>query len=142
MLQKDLTEVWVSEYIKINEHGEKVKKWIYKGTRLKVKDVHKMTVAELHRTKVKYLSNKKSNDEVAYLNLQQDINELDRKPSGEVDYSIENARTDIEYEIKKGNGISLTDISQEKDFIPDYIVTDNPKIGNTRLYKLEKYNGE
>ena len=142
MLLKDLTKVWVSEYIKINEHGEKVKKWIYKGTRLKVKDVHKMTVAELHRTKVKYLSNKKSNDEVAYLNLQQDINELDRKPSGEVDYSIENARTDIEYEIKKGNGISLTDISQEKDFIPDYIVTDNPKIGNTRLYKLEKYNGE
>lgn len=78
---------------------------------------------------------------IAWLNLQQDINELDRKPTGEVDYSIINARTDKEYDIKKGNGISLTDISQSDNFVPDYIVTDNPKIGNTTLYKLEQNNG-
>lgn len=110
MILKNLTKVWISEYIETNNHGEKEKTWKCKGT--------------------------------AYLNLQQDISELDRNSSGEVDYSIENARTDMSYDIKKGNGISLTDISKLDSFIPEYKVTDNPKIGNTTLYKLEKYNGE
>lgn len=78
----------------------------------------------------------------AFLNLQQDLNELDRNSSGEVDYSIENARTDMDYDIQKGNGISLTDISKLDSFIPDYLVTDCPKVGKTTLYKLEKYNGD
>ena len=78
---------------------------------------------------------------VAWLNLQQDVNELDRKPTGEVDYSIVNARTNRDYDILKGNGISLIDISKEENFTPDYTITDNPKIGTTTLYKLEKYNG-
>lgn len=78
---------------------------------------------------------------IAWLNLQQDVNELDRKPTGEVDYSIVNARTDKEYNIEKGNGISFKDISQLQKFAPEYTVTDAPKIGSTILYKLEKYNG-
>lgn len=96
MLLKDLTQVWVSEYETINNHGEKNKIWKCKG--------------------------------IAYLNLQQDLNELDRNSSGEVDYSIENARTDMNYDIQKGNGISLTDISKLDNFVPDYLVTDCPKI--------------
>ena len=79
---------------------------------------------------------------IAYLNLQNDLNELDRNSAGEVDYSIENARTDMDYDIQKGNGISLTDISKLDSFIPDYLVTDCPKVGKTILYKLEKYNGD
>lgn len=75
---------------------------------------------------------------LAWLNMQCDISELDRKPTGEIDYSIINARTNMNYDIEKGNGISLTDISKLENFIPDYIVTDNPKIGSTILYKLEK----
>ena len=109
MLLKDLTQVWVSEYEKVNDHGEPKKVWKFK--------------------------------DIAYLNLQQDLNELDRNSAGEVDYSIENARTDREYDIQKGNGISLTDISKLDSFIPDYLVTDCPKIGKTTLYKLEKNNG-
>ena len=109
MLLKDLTEVWVSKYEKLNDHGEPKKAWKFK--------------------------------DVAYLNLQQDLNELDRNSAGEVNYSIENARTNMDYDIQKGNGISLTDISKLDSFIPDYTVTDCPKIGNTTLYKLEKYNG-
>lgn len=116
MLLRDLTEVWISDYDEINNHGEKEKKWRYKK-----------------------LSTKTG---TAFLNLQQDVNELDRKPSGEVDYSIENARTTINYDIQKGNGISFTDISKSDSFTPEYTVTDNPKIGNTTLYKLEKYNGD
>ena len=140
MLLKDLTKVWVSEYEETNEHGEKRKKWKFKGKILTVTEVNEAQVNKLDKTKVKSLSG--NNMGVAYLNLQQDISELDRNSAGEVDYSIENARTDMEYDIKKGNGISLTDISKLDSFIPDYTVTDCPKIGNTTLYKLEKYNGD
>ena len=115
MLLKNLNEVWVSEYEIVNDHGEKKKVWKFKKLN--------------------------TNTGTAYLNLQQDLNELDRNSAGEVDYSIENARTDMEYDIKKGNGVSLTDISKFSNFIPDYLVTDCPKIGNTTLYKLEKNNG-
>ena len=115
MLLRNLTKVWVSEYISINNHGEKSKVWKFK---------------EMN-----------TSDACAYLNLQQDINELDRNSSGDIDYSIENARTTVNYNIQKGNGISLTDISKVENFVPEYIVTDNPKIGSTILYKLEKYHG-
>ena len=73
--------------------------------------------------------------------MQSDISELDRKTTGEIDYSIINARTNRNYNIQKGNGISLTDISKLEDSVPDYIVTDNPKVGRNTLYKLEKNNG-
>ena len=116
MLTKDLTKVWISEYETVNEHGEKRKIWKFKPMN------------------EKYV--------YAYLNLQQDVNELDRNSAGEVDYSIVNARTDRDYNIQKGNGISLNDISNIDSFVPDYTVSDNPKIGNTTLYKLKQYNGE
>lgn len=109
MLVRDLTKVYISEYEEIEDHGEKEKKWKYKG--------------------------------IAWLNLQSDISELDRKTTGEIDYSIINARTDMEYNIAKGDGISLKDISKIEQIIPDYIVTDNPKVGKNTLYKLEKNNG-
>lgn len=139
MLLKDLTKVWVSEYEKINDHGETKKKWKYKGKILTVKEVNQASVKELNESKLKNLS--VYNTGIAYLNLQNDLNELDRNSAGEVDYSIENARTDMNYDIQKGNGISLTDISKLDNFVPDYTVTDCPKIGKTTLYKLEKYNG-
>lgn len=118
MLLRDLTKVWITEYTTTNNHGEKSKTWTYKG--------------------------------IAYLNLQQDLSELDRNTAGEVDYDILNARTDKTYDIEKGNGISLSDISESLEsentlvggFVPDYKVTDNPKIGSTTLYKLEKYYGD
>ena len=64
----------------------------------------------------------------AWLNLQQDVNELDRNPTGEVDYSIINARTNRNYDIEKGNGISLVDISKLDKIVPEYNVSDNNKI--------------
>ena len=138
MLLRDLTRVWISEYITINDYGEKTKKWKAKRDWLTVSEVNEMTIKELNNIPIYRLFTK--NDDV-WLNIQQDINELDRKPTGEVDYSIENARTDRNYNIQKGNGISLTDISTKQDFVPDYTVTDKIKVGNTTLYKLEKYNG-
>lgn len=81
-------------------------------------------------------------DSTAFFNLQQDVNELDRKSSGEVDYSIYKARTQQAYDIKKGFGISLTDITGQDKFVPEYRVIDINKIGNTYVYRLEQYNGD
>ena len=99
-----------------------------------------MSVQQVNALKIQKLT-KKPKDGVAWLNIQQDINELDRKPTGEIDYSIEKARTNKNYDIQKGNGISLIDISELETFVPDYIVTDKIKIGRTLLFKLEKNNG-
>lgn len=139
MLLRDLTRVWVSEYETISEHGEKSKKWKLKKEGLLVSDINKMPINELNKLEVNKLIAKNKNDTI-WLNIQQDINELDRKPTGEVDYSIENARTNIDYDIQKGNGISLTNVSDLEHFVPDYIVTDKIKIGSTILFKLEKNN--
>lgn len=75
---------------------------------------------------------------MAWLNMQQDVNELDRKSTGEVDYSTYKARTTREYDIQKGNGISFEDVSKLEEFKPQYKVTDKNKIGNTYLYICEK----
>lgn len=75
---------------------------------------------------------------IAWLNMQQDVNELDRKSTGEVDYSTYKARTTNEYDIQKGNGISFKDISELEEFKPQYKVTDKNKIGSTYLYICEK----
>ena len=75
---------------------------------------------------------------VAWLNMQQDVSELDRKTTGEVDYEIYKGRTTIDYDIQKGYGISFKDISNVKDFKPEYRVLDKNRIGNTFVYRLEK----
>lgn len=139
MLLRDLKKVWISEYEEIKDHGEKTKKWKYKGRFALVQNIDKMPVEVIDQLPVGALDSDANG--IAYLNIQQDINELDRKSTGEIDYSIENARTTMNYNINKGDGISLTDISTKDSFVPDFIVIDNPKIGNTTLYKLEKYNG-
>lgn len=75
---------------------------------------------------------------IAWLNMQNDVNELDRKSTGEVDYNVYKGRTTRNYDIQKGNGISFEDISKLKEFIPQYKVTDKNKIGNTYMYICEK----
>lgn len=78
----------------------------------------------------------------ACLNIQQDINELDRKSSGEVDYDRYKARTTEDYGIQTGDGISLEDISQSNVITPVYRVIDVSRIGTTYLIRMEKYNGD
>lgn len=96
-----------------------------------------MSVKDLNKLEV-YKMAKENNTGIAYLNIQQDVNELDRKSTGEVDYSRYKARTTKKYFINKGDGISFEDISNLEDFIPEYYVTDILKIGSTILYILEK----
>lgn len=75
---------------------------------------------------------------VAWLNMQQDVNELDKKSTGEVDYSIYKGRSTRDYNINKGDGISFANISNSKEFIPEYRVLDKNKIGSTCVYRMEK----
>lgn len=75
---------------------------------------------------------------IAWLNMQQDVNELDKKSTGEVDYSIYKGRSTRDYNINKGDGISFANISNSKEFIPEYRVLDKNKIGSTRVYRMEK----
>lgn len=75
---------------------------------------------------------------IAWLNTQQDVSELDRKSTGEVDYSTYKARTTKDYDIQKGNGISFEDVSKLEKFIPEYRVLDKNKIGSTYVYRMEK----
>lgn len=75
---------------------------------------------------------------IAWLNMQQDVNELDRKSTGEVDYSTYKGRTTRDYDIQKGNGISFEDISKLEEFKPQYKITDKNKIGSTYVYICEK----
>ena len=75
---------------------------------------------------------------IAWLNMQQDVNELDRKSTGEVDYSTYKGRTTRDYDIQKVNGISFEDISKLEKFIPEYRVLDKNKIGSTYVYRMEK----
>lgn len=75
---------------------------------------------------------------IAWLNMQNDVNELDRKSTGEIDYSTYKGRTTKDYNIQKGDGISFEDISKSEEFKPRYKVTDKNKIGNTYVYICEK----
>lgn len=78
----------------------------------------------------------------AYLNIQQDLDELDRNTSGLTDYGIWKARTTCTYDIRKGDGISLTEPEQGQPIIPEYRVLDIQKIGKTIVYRMEAYNGD
>ena len=137
MLLRDLTKVYISEDIEIENHGESEKIWRYKGKCLTVKEVNEMPVNEFSNLQVRTLSIN-NNRGIAYLNLQQDVNELDRKSTGEIDYSIYKARTTQKYDINKGDGISLTDISTAEKFKPEYIVKNIIKVGGSIMYRLEK----
>lgn len=75
---------------------------------------------------------------IAWLNMQQDVNELDKKSTGEVDYSIYKGRSTRDYKIQKGDGVSFEDVSKLEKFIPEYRVLDKNKIGNTYVYRMEK----
>lgn len=76
-----------------------------------------------------------------YLNLQQDLNELDRNTVGEVDYSTYKGRTDNGTITEKGDGIYLTDVSSSTNPIPDYTVKNSNQIGNTTVLTLNQFNG-
>lgn len=76
-----------------------------------------------------------------HLNLQQDLNELDRNQMGEVDYSVFKGRTDKPTIITKGDGIYLTNVSSSTNPTPNFTVKGILTIGKTSIITLNKYLG-
>lgn len=76
-----------------------------------------------------------------FLNVQQDVNELNRNSAGEIDYEIVKLRIDKKVNINKGDGISFNPLEVNETLevingVPDYIVKNKPVIGKTTLYTL------
>jgi len=109
-----LTQVWVCTPTRQNIDGEYTTVWNFKNI----------------------------SENGVHLNLQQDLDELDRNSAGDIDYDIQKARTTLNYNIEKGDGICLTDISESQNIVPDYEVKAISKIGNTDVYTLKQYHGE
>lgn len=115
------------------------------GTRLK--NLSEILVYTPQRVKIdgEYYTQWIYKDKV-YLNLQQDISELDRNSAGDIDYNIQKGRTRKELNIIKGDGIYIVKIINGiKEKIedvnsknPEYILEKNPKIGRTITYTFIK----
>lgn len=81
-----------------------------------------------------------------HLNLQQDLNELDRNSAGDIDYTIQKGRTRKELDIAKGDGIYVVKvidgikekISDVNSKSPEYILEEKPQIGRTITYTFTK----
>lgn len=81
-----------------------------------------------------------------YLNMQQDINELDRNSAGDIDYDIYKGRTRKELDLLKGDGIYIVKVIKGKEEKiknvdeknPEYTVEKNPRIGRTTTYTFKK----
>lgn len=81
-----------------------------------------------------------------YLNDQQDTNELDKTPSGLVDFDSLKLRTRNIVNIEKTDGISYSELTIGSDGYsietPQYVVESINKIGRSTLYICRTYNGE
>ncbi len=77
-------------------------------------------------------------DKEYYLNKQEDINELDIRIVGNVDYNIIKLRTNKFYDIEKGYGIAKKKLEIDSNGFsltkPDYIVYASPKIGKLTTF--------
>ena len=80
-----------------------------------------------------------------FLNIQQDISELDRNSAGTIDYDRLKIRTDYDYDIKNNDGVSFNRLEELDGYTvlpPKYVVISNPKVGKTTTYTCERYHGE
>lgn len=81
-----------------------------------------------------------------FINLQQDINELDRNSAGDIDYDIQKGRTRKNLNLVKGDGIYIVKvingikekIDDVNEKFPEYVVQECPQVGRTRTYTFTK----
>lgn len=101
--------------------------WVYSPIKVKLKGEY--------TTSWKYKN-------IVHMNVQQDLNELDRNSTGNIDYDIIKCRTTKSYDIKKGDGLYINEekekLDKDKQIIPQYIVDKMPKVGRTVTYTCKK----
>lgn len=114
---------------------------------MKIKDLVDCWIYEVETTKKdgetikkwKYKAHKR-------LNVQQDINELDRNQAGLIDYDKLKIRNDHKINLNKNDGISLYKLKLDKDGHttepPQYRVVSNPRVGRCTTFTCEIYHGE
>lgn len=74
------------------------------------------------------------------LNVQQDINELDKTPAGIIDYERIKIRYDKDVSIEKNDGISLEELKVKDNFTidkPKYVVVSKTKVGRNITFICE-----
>ena len=114
---------------------------------MKLKNLIDCWIYELEETKKDGETSKKwKYKDFKRLNVQQDINELDRNPAGLIDYDKIKIRNDCSINLNKNDGISLFELELDENGYtlksPQYKVVSCPKVGKTTTYTCEIYHGE
>lgn len=103
--------------------------------------IYSVTTTKSHGESTKQWSYKGEYD----LNVQQDLNELDKNQAGLIDYNIIKIRTDYDYNIAKNDYVSFNQLELVNGYTtepPEYRVENKVKVGTTTTYTCNLYNGE
>ena len=103
--------------------------------------IYSVTTTKSHGESTKHWSYKGEYD----LNVQQDINELDKNQAGLIDFNIIKIRTDYDYDIEKNDYVSFSQLEIVEGYTttpPEYRVENKVKVGTTTTYTCNLYNGE
>lgn len=103
--------------------------------------IYSVTTIKIHGESIKRWTYKGEYD----LNVQQDLNELDKNQAGLIDYNIIKIRTDYDYPIEKNDYISFTQLTIVDGYTttsPEYRVENKIKVGTTTTYTCNLFNGE
>lgn len=103
--------------------------------------IYSVTTTKSHGESTKQWSYKGEYD----LNVQQDLNELDKNQAGLIDYNIIKIRTDYDYNIVKNDYVSFSQLELVNGYTtepPEYRVENKVKVGTTTTYTCNLYNGE
>lgn len=113
---------------------------------MRLRDLTKCYIYSVTTTKSHGESSKKWTYKGEYdLNVQQDINELDKNQAGLIDYNIIKIRTDYDHDINKNDYISFSLLEEKDEYTtipPEYRVENKVKVGTTTTYTCNLYNGE
>ena len=103
--------------------------------------IYSVTTTKSHGESTKQWSYKGEYD----LNVQQDLNELDKNQAGLIDYNIIKIRTDYDYNIVKNDYVSFSQLELVNGYTtepPEYRVENKVKVGTTTTYTCNLYSGE
>lgn len=114
---------------------------------MKLKNLVNCWIYELETTKKDGETSKKwKYKDCKRLNVQQDINELDRNSAGLIDYDKIKIRNDCSISLNKNDGISLSELELDENSYtlksPQYKVVSCTKVGKSTTYTCEIYHGE
>ncbi len=115
---------------------------------MKLSNLRKCYIYEPIKTKIDgEISTKWKYKDEHLLNVQQDVNELDKNTAGYIDFEILKLRTDKKISINKNDGISFNWLNIDQDNYvteskPSYTVAGYLRNGRCTTYTINIYHGE